>query len=155
MRTRFFDTENVEQVLKRCTGTSQGADQKRADVEESKNGHRSVLVVDDERLIADTLATILNNSGFRATVAYDGTSALDQLRSSAPDLLITDVSMPGMNGIELATKVRDLWPQCTVLLFSGHASSSELLREARDRGYQFELVSKPVHPRDLLEKLAA
>ena len=114
---------------------------------------RKILVVDDEHIIADTLAAILNASGCSAVAAYSGDGALEAIADGVPDLIITDVCMPGMNGIELAITVREHFPRCKVLLFSGHASSTHLLEEARTRGYEFELLSKPVHPRDLLERL--
>lgn len=109
-----------------------------------------VLVVDDEHIIADTLAAILCNSGYAATPAYDGESALELIESLNPDLLITDVKMPGMNGVDLAITVTNSRPSCKVLLFSGQASTADLLSSARERGYSFSLLTKPVHPTDLL-----
>ena len=76
------------------------------------NAKPVVLVVDDEAVIADTLAMILENSGMRALVAYDGQSALEIANSVPPDLLLTDVAMPGMNGIDLAIAMRRNLPQC-------------------------------------------
>jgi len=61
--------------------------------------------------------------------------------------------MPGMNGIEMAITIRDLFPLCKILLFSGQAATAELLADAKDRGYDFELLVKPIHPEDLLAKL--
>ena len=120
----------------------------------SGNGHRrKILVVDDQNVIADTLAAILNTSGCSAKAAYSGDEALALIASEVPDLLITDVCMPGMNGVELAVKVRQEYPQCKVLLFSGHASSAHLIEEAHAKGYDFTLLHKPIHPRDLLECL--
>jgi len=58
--------------------------------------------------------------------------------------------MPQMSGIELAISVRKTLPNCMVLLFSGQAKSADLLRQARDQGYDFHLLSKPIHPADLL-----
>jgi len=120
----------------------------------SGNGHRrKILVVDDQRVIADTLVAILNASACSATAAYSGESALEAIAADVPDLLITEVCMPGMNGVELAVKVRETYPQCKVLLFSGHSSAAHLIEEARAKGYDFTLLHKPIHPRDLLECL--
>jgi CheY-like chemotaxis protein len=114
----------------------------------------TALVVDDEHIIADTLAAILRANGFAASAAYSGKSALEEVRSGAPDLLITDVVMPGMSGIDLAIAIRDLYPDCRILLFSGNATTGDLLETARRRGYEFPLLSKPVAPLDLLRLLS-
>lgn len=112
-----------------------------------------VFVVDDERVIADTLCAILCCSGYEARAFYDAESTLAACRHQDPNFLISDVSMPGMSGIELAVQFKDRFPECGVLLFSGQAETLELLETARRKGYDFELLTKPVHPKDLLAKL--
>jgi CheY-like chemotaxis protein len=112
------------------------------------------LVVDDEHIIADTLAAILQANGFAASAAYSGKSALEKMRSGPPDVVISDVVMPGMSGIELAIAIRDSYPGCKILLFSGNAATGDLLETARRRGYEFPLLSKPVPPQDLLRLLS-
>lgn len=112
-----------------------------------------VLVVDDERVIADTLAMILNQSGFEARAVYSGEKALEMASTFAPDMLITDVIMADLNGIDAAIRIRELLPQIKVLLFSGQAATADLLEKARAQGYEFEILAKPVHPQDLLSKL--
>ena len=69
-----------------------------------------VLVADDERVIADTLAMILNQSGFQATVAYTGERAVELAAEIQPDMLISDVIMAGLNGIDAAIKIRGMLP---------------------------------------------
>ena len=114
----------------------------------------SVFVVDDEPVIATTLATILRlNGGFRARSFTKPLEALEAIRLEAPDLLITDVVMPLLSGIDLAIQVRELCPDCKVLLVSGQAATAHLLDTARANGYNFELLVKPVHPADLLMKI--
>jgi DNA-binding NtrC family response regulator len=113
-----------------------------------------VLVVDDERVIADTLSIILSKSGFSTMTAYDGMSAMKLAMSEPPDLLISDVVMPGMTGIELAITLSQAVPECKVLLFSGQATTVDLLREARDEGYDFTTLAKPVHPTDMLKRVS-
>lgn len=112
-----------------------------------------VLVVDDEKRIADTLALILRTRDYIVSTAYDGLQAYQSCRKILPRLVITDVVMPNMNGIELAIKLRSEWPQCSILLFSGQAATGDMLRDANERGYDFELLAKPVHPNELLEKV--
>ena len=94
-----------------------------------------VLVVDDERVIADTLAVILNQSGFQAKAAYSGEEALDIASTFEPDMLITDVIMADLNGIDAAIRIRALLPRIKILLFSGQAATADLLEKARGRGY--------------------
>jgi CheY-like chemotaxis protein len=110
-------------------------------------------VVDDERRIADTLAIILNRNGFDATAVYTGTEAVERARDTRPDLIISDVIMPDMNGIEAAIRIRQALPGCKILLFSGQAATADLLEKARAQGHEFEILAKPVHPQDLLAKL--
>jgi CheY-like chemotaxis protein len=113
-----------------------------------------VLVVDDESVIADTLAEILSRSGYAAMAAYDGEDALETALLTPPEMLITDVILPGINGIELAMRVRRIFPDCKVLLFSGQAHSTDLLAHAISAGHRFNLLRKPIHPRDLLAEVA-
>ncbi|MGH9607691.1 MAG: response regulator [Terracidiphilus sp.] len=114
---------------------------------------RRVFIVDDESVIADTLCAILRASGYDAVAFYDAESTLAAFESRKPDFVISDVSMPGISGVELAVQLRDRYPQCGVLLFSGRAGSSELLEAVNRRGYDFEMLAKPVHPKDLLARL--
>jgi CheY-like chemotaxis protein len=114
---------------------------------------RKVLVVDDERVIADTLAIILNQHGYDASAVYTGAGAVERARATSPDLIISDVIMPDMNGIEAAIRIREFLPSCKILLFSGQAATADLLESARAQGHEFEILAKPVHPQDLLAKL--
>ncbi len=118
------------------------------------NKKRVVLVVDDERVIADTLSVILSRSGFAVMTAYDGESALELAGTVTPDLLLSDVMMgPGIDGTQLAIQMVTSCPDCKVLLFSGHAATMDLLAKARLSGYDFTLLTKPVHPADLLVRI--
>ncbi len=112
-----------------------------------------VLVVDDERVIADTLAMILNQSGFEARAVYSGERAVELASTFAPNMLITDVIMADLNGIDAAIMIRALLPSIKILLFSGQAATADLLEKARAKGYEFEILAKPVHPQDLLTRL--
>jgi DNA-binding response OmpR family regulator len=109
-----------------------------------------VLVVDDECAIADTLTEILIRSGFAATAAYDGASALEAALLKPPEVLITDVMLPGISGIELGIRMRRIFPDCKVLLFSGNAATTALLASATRAGHNFVLLTKPVHPAVML-----
>jgi len=115
---------------------------------------RRVLVLDDERIIADTLSAILNLPGYESAAVYRGEDAVERSRSFHPELVIADVVMPGMNGIEAAIAIRKMLPGCKILLFSGQAATADLLQEARRSGHDFEILSKPVHPDELLAKIS-
>jgi DNA-binding NtrC family response regulator len=115
---------------------------------------KRIFVVDDEKRIADSLAVILRQSGYEASPFYNAESALEQVESCCPDLVITDVAMPGMNGVDMAVLIRESHPACKILLFSGQASTLNLLEEVAQRGYDFELLAKPIHPTDMLARVA-
>jgi DNA-binding response OmpR family regulator len=115
-----------------------------------------VYVVDDERVIADTLAMILRQAGFIAFAFHDAKQAISEAaRATTPDLLIADVVMPGMLGTDLAIHFHECYPDCKVLLLSGQAETSNLLESARRRGYEFEILTKPIHPSELMARVQA
>jgi CheY-like chemotaxis protein len=93
-----------------------------------------VLVADDERVIADTLAIILNQSGFEATAVYNGEKAVETARTLRPDMLISDVIMTDMNGIDAAITIRTMLPNCKILLFSGQADTCQARAPAGSLG---------------------
>jgi DNA-binding NtrC family response regulator len=112
-----------------------------------------IFVVDDEHVIASSLATILRKAGFDAIPFTEPLKALEAAGLEAPDLLISDVVMPGLSGIDLAVQLQERCPKCNVLLFSGQAATAGMLETARANGHNFELLSKPVHPADLLREI--
>jgi len=112
-----------------------------------------ILVADDEHVIADTLVMILNQSGFEARAVYSGEGALELAGSFQPDMLISDVIMADLNGIDAAIRIREILPAIKILLFSGQAATADLLEKARTQGYEFDILAKPVHPQDLLARL--
>src|SRR5262245_62631411 len=83
----------------------------------------------------------------------DGKSAAKWAEMVRPDAVVTDVLMPGLNGIETAKEIMKLLPNCRIILFSGQAASTDLLAKARAEGYAFEILAKPINPDVLLERL--
>ena len=114
---------------------------------------RRILIADDERVIADTLAAILGQVGFSTRAVYSGEAALEIAEFYLPDVFISDVDMGGMTGIETAANLSMKLPDCKILLFSGQAATANLSKEAEKHGRTFEILAKPVHPKDLIEKL--
>jgi CheY-like chemotaxis protein len=112
-----------------------------------------VLVVDDEKVITTTLAAILEQQGYAVRTAFDGAEAVEVARSFKPDVLLSDIVMPRMNGVAAAVKIAQQLPSCKILLFSGQTAQIDLLAPARAEGYGFSLLAKPVHPVELLERI--
>ena len=114
-----------------------------------------ILVVDDERSLADTLVAILESIGYRSRAAYSAEEAMEVLRTEEPALIISDVVMPGANGVELALQAQRLWPKVRILLMSGNAATQNIMDTVRAEGHSFELLAKPVAPKELLTKVAS
>ena len=109
-----------------------------------------IIVIDDEPLIAETVVEILKEEGFDAIAASNGLSAVELAKTWVPDLVLSDVIMPGLNGIETGIKIREIAPVCKIILFSGQAATVDLLEEARQRGHRFEILAKPIKPEQLI-----
>lgn len=114
-----------------------------------------VLVIDDDHTVADTLAMVLNISGFQATAVYSGERGLELAQQGTFDHLVTDVVMDGMNGIDAAVAIRQLLPNCRILLISGNNNTAELLAVAAEKGHVFDILAKPLHPTVLLRQMRA
>jgi CheY-like chemotaxis protein len=141
----FFSTDSFKSFLPTFAAT---------DGDQARNiPARRVLVVDDEMLIADTIVQILNRNGFIAEAAYSGAQAIEIARLTCPDLVLSDVLMPQIDGVEAAIEISKLCPDTRIVLFSGQAATIEILSRARDRGYNFELLPKPIHPNQLIQHL--
>jgi CheY-like chemotaxis protein len=109
-----------------------------------------VLVADDEQAIAETLQIILERQGLEVVAVHDGKTAVAKAREWKPDLFLTDVVMPGINGIEAAIQITRFLPECKVLLLSGQAVVHDLMYDARQHGYGFRIMMKPIHPAELI-----
>jgi CheY-like chemotaxis protein len=109
-----------------------------------------IFVVDDEPVIATTIATILRLNGYSANSFTSPLEALTAARSRAPDLLISDVVMPDVSGIDLAIQMRAQFPTCKILLLSGHAATLDLVEDSQFKKYRFALFQKPIPPTELL-----
>jgi len=112
-----------------------------------------VLIADDEQVIADTLAMILNQGGFEALAVYSCINALELAPAFKPDMLISDVLMTDLNGIKAAIRMKALLPNIRVFLLSGQTATEELLERENAAGYGFEVLNKPLQPQDLINRL--
>jgi DNA-binding NtrC family response regulator len=109
-----------------------------------------IIVVDDEPVIADTLVNILNGEGHQAIAASNGKSAIEWAQRFAPEIVVTDVVMPGLDGVDTAKAILKQLPNCRIILFSGQAASRDVVAKAREEGYSFEVLAKPIDPDVLL-----
>lgn len=114
---------------------------------------KTILIADDEPKVAETLRMILENAGYHATVVHNGEEAARLISKSAPDAVLLDVILPGIDGVEVAIQACRAAPHCKVLLFSGRPDAADLLAQAQSRGYSFEIMAKPARPKELLEKI--
>jgi len=112
-----------------------------------------VFVVDDELDIAKTLAVALQMNNYDARPFADPVEALAAVADSPPEYLISDIAMPGMTGIELATAMHEQHPECKVLLFSGQVGAEQRVADAVNDGHDFAYAEKPLHPLKLVEKM--
>lgn len=85
-----------------------------------------IMIVDDEPQVAEVLATSLKRQGHRTTVVHSGREALDRIKGAAFDALFLDVSMPGMNGLDVMAEVRRIRPTLAVVVITGHATADEI-----------------------------
>jgi CheY-like chemotaxis protein len=109
-----------------------------------------IVVIDDESLIAETVVEILREEGFDAVAVPSGISAIELAKTWRPEIVLSDVIMPGLNGIETGVKIREVVPSCKVILFSGQAATVDLLEQARQQGHGFEILAKPIRPERLI-----
>lgn len=111
----------------------------------------SVLLVDDEEEFLRTIIKRLGKRGIDATGATRGEQALELMTESARDVVVLDVKMPGMDGLEVLKRIKTQWPSTEVIMLTGHASV-EAAVEGMDRG-AFDYLMKPADFEDLLYKL--
>ena len=115
------------------------------------NRHNRVIVVDDEPVISSTLQKIFQRAGYDTRAFTNPFNALEAVHEFRPHVLVTDVMMPQLSGIDLAAAINQLVPSCKVLLVSGHANTIDLLTAAEAAGHDFLLLAKPVRPPELLQ----
>jgi CheY-like chemotaxis protein len=108
-----------------------------------------ILVADDEPMVAHTLVEILEVEGFEAISVSDGAAAVRWAREGRPNIVICDVIMPSLNGLDAAVQIKELLPETHIILFSGQAAAAALIEKAAADGHRFHVLAKPIKP-DLL-----
>ncbi len=110
-----------------------------------------VAVIDDEPIIADTLTEILNLHGYDAQAHYSGESALSSVVDFRPQVVLSDVRMEKIDGIETALRIRDSQPGCRIILFTASPVRSEVYERIGDLGFEF--LQRPLHPAEIMALL--
>ncbi len=102
----------------------------------------NILIVDDEKSIRDSLSGILLDEGFNPLTAGSGEEALFRLREEKPDLILLDIWMPGLDGLETLTRIREIYPDQLVVMMSGHGTIETAVRSTKLGAYDF--IEKPL-----------
>jgi DNA-binding NtrC family response regulator len=100
-----------------------------------------VLIVDDDKSICMVLSDLMKKEGLEAMAAYDGEKALKMLQTDAPDLLLVDMKLPGMDGMEILRKARELDPELPVVFITAHADSRGAVKAIKEGAHDY--LSKP------------
>src|SRR5213594_4026975 len=101
-----------------------------------------ILVVDDEKGIRATLGAILNDEGYRAIAAGSGGEGLARVGEEVPDLVILDIWLPEVDGIETLAELKRQWPDLPVIMISGHGTIETAVKATKLGAYDF--VEKPL-----------
>jgi DNA-binding NtrC family response regulator len=107
-----------------------------------------VLLVDDEREFVSTLAERMQIRGLVPEVAFSGEEALEILENRVPDVMVLDLKMPGIDGLEVLRRVKKRYPQVQVIILTGHGSERD--ETAARRLGAFDHLQKPVDINDLV-----
>ena len=113
---------------------------------------RTVLVVDDDRVLADTLSDILRKHGFKPVALYSGEEALELAGRFRPDVVLSDIRMSRLDGIEAAKRIHALHPDCRIILFTAHTASAAMIQLIHGLGFEF--LPRPLHPEHVLNVLS-
>ena len=112
----------------------------------------SILVVDDESIIRQLLVRTISRDGYSVSEASDGVAALEVLQKSHFDIVVSDIKMPRMNGMELLTEIRSKYPRVSVVLITGHGS--EYNAEAVTEAGADQFITKPFKNTEISHTLA-
>lgn len=117
-------------------------------------GKPLLMILDDDNAVRQTWTIIFRQQGYEVVPVDRGEAAIEAAHNNAPDLLLADIRLPDMSGIEAAQRVQEIAPHCHVLLISGDGESSEALDLARAQGVSFEVLPKPISPPELIRRIA-
>ena len=108
----------------------------------------SILIVDDDIVVRDSLGKWFESEGFRVSIAPGAAAALEMLAGRRFDLALVDIKMPGVDGIELQAKLREIDPSMPVIIMTGFASVETAVRALKNGAYDY--ITKPFDPDELV-----
>jgi DNA-binding NtrC family response regulator len=111
-----------------------------------------ILIVDDEKDFVEMFSLRLTRQGEKVSVAYSGQEALDLLEKTKIDVVILDIRMPGMDGIETLKKIKSSYPLVEVIMLTGHGSTETAVEGMKEGA--FDYLMKPADFEDISEKVA-
>lgn len=114
---------------------------------------RPILIIDDDEMVLQTMQDILGGEGFDVLATADGPRGLEIVRREQPNLVLLDLALPSMNGLEVLRKIRDIDPAIKVIVITGYGTE-EASQVARRYG-AFDFLGKPVETATLLDKIRA
>jgi DNA-binding NtrC family response regulator len=106
-----------------------------------------ILVVDDEPVVRESIYDWFSQGDYPIEMAADGPEAMQKMQESSWDILLTDVKMPGMDGLELQQKAKEVDPDITVIVMTAYASVDSAMQAIKEGAYDY--VTKPLDPDDL------
>ncbi|MFH1139084.1 MAG: response regulator [Pseudomonadota bacterium] len=112
-----------------------------------------IMLVDDERDFVEMLSLRLKDEGHRVTAAYNGQEALEALKKNEPDVIILDIKMPGLDGIQTLKEIKAAHPIMEVILLTGHGAVDTAVEGLKAGAFDYLL--KPADPKELSAKLEA
>lgn len=139
LNVRAINNEKEQEVADIYTRSSEE--------EHKTSGQATILIVDDDKAIRDSCCHTLTYDGYRAETAEDADSSLQKIREVKPDLVLVDLKMPGMSGMELLEKIRDIDPKIVSVVITGYATIESTV-EAMNRN-AYDVLSKPFTPKQL------
>jgi DNA-binding NtrC family response regulator len=108
------------------------------------NANPSILIVDDEQVVRDSLSKWFKEDGFNVSSAAGAAEALQQLQGQKWDILLLDIKMPGMDGMELQQRIKEIDPTATIIFITAHATVDTAVKALKEGA--FDYVTKPVDP---------
>jgi two-component system, NtrC family, response regulator HydG len=160
MITAFALEELIQESLREgafaCLRKPLDFDELFSTIENAIPGGSMILVVDDDVNLCQNLHDILSDKGYHVSTAFDSTSALDKVKKTRFDILILDLKLPPLNGLETYLAIRDFNPEIVVVIISGFISEMETMVETIKKKGAYTLLEKPIQIEkllDLIEKI--